>query len=569
MDNFSRPSEQALLRKLTRETASRKQAEKLLEQKSLELFDSTKKLELALSLLEVSSAENMIKLEFKQQIDALIIRFGREFLNYNLDDDLLDKFVTEIQENPFINRCVLDIHDHSHLRLSKQYFGDLIDQEAHHSKSWQDNSLNCQLIIKDKSFGCLRVVLNDSKLEHDFVESTMTLVAELLCGAINRQLIMFKNIESRRLAEKSARSTRDFVAMVNHELRTPLNGLLGSSELLSETKLTSEQNLLVNNVAQSGELLRVIINDLLDFSKIESGMFELFPTEFNIESLITSLNSIFMVRSLEKSLKFEISLADAVPVTVKGDLERITQVFVNLIGNAIKFTEQGSVLVSLDWKNELFYFSVKDTGIGINEKSQTKLFQPFTQVDRSSKRNYEGTGLGLAICHQLIKLMGGEIRLQSEEGIGTTFFGSLPLTVIERNRQSEVGQASNQTLPKFDNLAVLVVDDIKMNQFIIRKMLTKFNIDSDVAANGIEALTATESHDYDLIFMDCRMPEMDGFEATAELRNRQFLKPIIALTASTTSVERNQCLECGMNDIITKPYTVTDIKSILLKYVNS
>ncbi|WP_117233939.1 ATP-binding protein [Vibrio maerlii] len=566
MSSNDTPANKALLRKMAREVASRKQAEELLEQKSLALFEANQKLELAIAQLEKSSAENLIKLEFQQQIDALLIHFGRVFLNKNLDDILLDNFAQKLTQNSLISRCNLNIHPSLALGLSNQYFGNENWDNQEPQPGWKDRTLHIPLTINSEKLGNLRIEVSNHDLDLQFVERAILLVAELLCGAINRQHIILRNIESRKIAEESERSTRDFLAMINHELRTPLNGLLGSSELLGETSLTHEQEVLVSNLSQSGELLRTIINDLLDFSKINSGMFELIPSEFEFKSLLSTLNSIFEHKAQEKALLFNISTTESVPPTLEGDLERITQVFVNLIGNAIKFTDQGSVMVSLDWQSEYLTFSVKDTGIGINEESQSKLFQPFTQADRSSKRNYEGTGLGLAICQQLIQLMGGEIKLQSQQGVGTEFSGTIPLKAVKQSEKISDSSAKNKVLSLSEDLAILVVDDIRMNQVIIREMLNKLNISADIAANGIEALQAADARDYDLIFMDCRMPEMDGFEATVELRNRQFTNPVIALTAGTTLSEREKCIECGMDDILTKPYTADDLKSVLLKW---
>lgn len=555
----------SLLRKIEREIASRKQAEALLEQRSLALYDANKKLELAIAQLEKSSAEHLIKLEFQKQIDALLIHFGRVFLRKNLDDVTLVNFTQKLGENTLINKCSLEILQYRELGLVNLYFGDPVWSIDPMTGRWQDSTLYLPLKINNEQLGSLRVKIGNQDLDRVFIERSILLVAELLCGAINRQHTIYRNIESRKIAEQSERSTRDFLAMINHELRTPLNGLLGISELLSETTLRPEQEILVNNLSQSGELLRTIINDLLDFSKINSGMFELIPSQFEIKSLISTLESIFEHKAQEKGLLFNISSSINLPKTIEGDLERITQVFVNLIGNAIKFTDQGSVLVSLDWQDNQLKLSVHDTGIGIRKESQDKLFQPFTQADRSSKRAYEGTGLGLAICHQLIELMGGTITLNSQEGVGTQFYGTIPLTLVENSQPPHNESPAKSALVSSD-LAILVVDDILLNQVIIKEMLNKLGIIADIVSNGREALHSVDCQEYDLIFMDCRMPEMDGFEATQELRNRQFNKPIIALTAGTTMSERKKCMECGMDDILSKPYTAEDLKSVILKW---
>ncbi|CAM3038641.1 ATP-binding protein [Vibrio rarus] len=556
-----------LQRKLTREVASRKQAETLLEQKSLELFESKQKLELAVAQLEKSSAQDILKLEFQQQIDALLIYFGRAFLDHHLDDIILSNFVAKVCESTLIRACYLKLNAELMLGLKKPFYGSEINVDPNSLKlQWHGSQLDIPLIVNREKIGLLSLKIQDTEQDNQFIEQPLRLVADLLCRAVNRQQIIYRNIESRKKAEHSERATRDFLAMINHELRTPLNGLLGSSELLQDTLLDTHQQQLVQNLIQSGEFLRVIINDLLDYSKINADMFTLLPRKFEIKSLINTLSSIFTSKAQEKSLSFDIKISDNVPCAVEGDMERITQIFVNLIGNAVKFTDQGSVTLTLDWQDKQLHFQVKDTGIGISDTAQSKLFQPFTQVDRSSKRNVEGTGLGLAICNQLIQLMGGSINLCSAVNVGTTFTGRIPLRKVRAlpSAAKDPAKQINKLLPQ--NLSMLVVDDIRMNQIIINEMLTKLNIKPDIANNGLEAVTAVQNKRYDMILMDCRMPEMDGFEATKKIRSLSMDMPIIALTASTTLSERELCFKSGMNDVLTKPYRSADIQNMLVKW---
>lgn len=557
----------ALQRKLARETASRKQAEALLEQKSLELYESSQKLELAVAQLEESSAQNLVKLEFQQQVDALLIYFGKTFLNQQLDDVLLSKYVGRIQECAVITHCSLTLLTDLNLGLQKSTFGAKEALAIAVTKPcWNANTFSIPLVVNRKRIGVLSAGIRPIEQDLEFVEKPLQLIADLLCGAVNRQHIILRNIESRKRAEESERATRDFLAMINHELRTPLNGLLGSSELLQMTSLNGHQQELVNNLSQSGEFLRVIINDLLDFSKISANMFTLLPRKFKLEALIRTLRSIFEPKAQEKSLEFSIQAEGVLPDSVEGDLERITQIFVNLLGNAIKFTDHGSVTLSLKWQKQKLSFTVQDTGIGISKQAQEKLFQPFIQAHDSSERNHEGTGLGLAICHELVSLMGGNIELQSKLGEGTLFTGFIPLPDVKAEEAPELSSDNEEQAREFAHLNVLVVDDIKMNQIIIKEMLSKFSIKPDITNNGLEALNAADNSNYDIILMDCRMPEMDGFEATVKLREKQFHKPIIALTASTTKTERALCFESGMNDVLTKPYRAVDLLHLLTKW---
>ncbi len=281
-------------------------------------------------------------------------------------------------------------------------------------------------------------------------------------------------IEARKRAESSEKSIKEFVAMINHELRTPLNGLLGSAELLSGTQLSPQQGNYLTNLKSSGDLLRAIINDLLDFSKMSADMMELIPSKFGWTQLESMLTGIFSIKAAEQQIEFNIEKESAIPTHFIGDFERVSQVLVNIVGNAIKFTEKGSVDLSFAWEMTVLKCQVKDTGIGIPKDAQPNLFNPFVQADRSSNRHHEGTGLGLAICKQLIDLMHGSISFDSEPGSGTTFYLSIPLIVSEDDEELElVGPSDTKDI---DQLSILVVDDIRMNQIIINQMLQKLDI---------------------------------------------------------------------------------------------
>jgi signal transduction histidine kinase len=558
------PSSSAIERKLKREIAARKAAEVLLEQKSLELFNANQQLEVALKQTEARSEASFKRLEFQQKIERILIHFGRIFLRANLDDVLVVDLVNQLSEVTEDVACAIALPSEllpavtqSHYQTTK--YAQLIVAEG--------CTTSCISIeLEQKVIGKLELGVIEATFDMDFVNSQMSLVCELLASSINRQVINQRLVESKDRAEASERSTREFLAMINHELRTPLNGLLGSVELLADTGLSDAQKDLHHNLSQSGQLLRSIINDLLDFSKIDAGMLELIESKFSWNTLESTLKSIFEHKAQEKQIGFTIKTQNLDSQQINGDLERITQIFVNLIGNAIKFTDKGDVSVHVENSANGLQVSVTDTGIGISESAQKKLFQPFTQADRSSSRNYEGTGLGLAICRRLVELMGGNISLESELGVGTTFHVFLPLKTELIEEKTEAVQAdSNQTLD-FSALKILVVDDIKMNQVIITKMLSKLGISPDLAVNGLEAVEHASQQQYDIIFMDCRMPVMDGFEATKRLRSAEYRNPIVALTAGTTTEERQNCYDVGMDDILSKPYTAKDLTQTLAKW---
>ena len=559
----------ALEKKLKRQIAARKAAEALLEQKSLELFEANQQLELALRQLEKRSNANIRRIEFQEQIDNLLIDFGRAFLRSDLDDVMLSQLTTNVTNSYLIEASRLILPLKLLPQLQTYDYGDAsvgdFDQEIVETQ-WKGDLLTVPLEVEKAIVGALIVKVNLSEQDVDFIESQLLLVTDLICSAITHQLAINRNIESRKRAEESERATRDFVAMINHELRTPLNGLLGSAELISDTELNSSQREIVNNLSQSGEFLRNIINDLLDYSKINAGMLELIPKKFSLHDLRNTIESIFTNRAIEKQLDFNISVASDVPSHFKGDLERITQLFVNLIGNAIKFTEEGHVNVDIEWRDQHFVFSVEDTGVGIAESAYKTLFEPFTQADNSSSRNYEGTGLGLAICRKLVGLMDGDIGVTSIVGAGTTFTISVPLQVFDVPDGSDTISKGFESEFELSLLKVLVVDDIKMNQIIIQQMLRKHKIEPAIASNGVEGVELALDTEYDIVFMDCRMPLMDGFEATETLREKGYSKSIVALTAGTTLEERERCIQCGMNDILSKPYTANDLKEMLKKW---
>ncbi|EGR2354468.1 MULTISPECIES: ATP-binding protein [Vibrio] len=559
----------SLERKLKREVASRKAAEQLLEQKSLELYESNQQLSVALKKLELKSKKDLRKFEFEEQIDATLIKFGRTFLSSTFDEAMIASFIEQLTSNSIISAAYLFLDATKLSSLRRHHFGHLQlrhNNEIFTTPNWQGENLHLPVIIDGETVGELIFSVLQDQIDQSFISKQMELVSDLVHGVIGRHLSLEREVELRKRAEESEKATKEFVAMINHELRTPLNGVLGSAELLSRTQLEEEQRQYLSNLTQSGDLLRVIINDLLDFSKMNAGMMEIIHKVFAWEELEKAIMGVFAAKAAEKRIHFSIDKKLGIPEFLVGDLERITQILVNLVGNAIKFTHLGGVVLRVEWLNGTAYFEVEDTGIGIPIKAQPSLFDPFVQVDRSAKRSFEGSGLGLAICKNLVDLMQGQISFESEERKGTTFKVAIPL---DEGQAQGTAEGELVTIERSDlaGRSILVVDDIRMNQVIVTQMLKKLDITPDLKANGKEALEAVKSKDYELIFMDCRMPEMDGYEATMYLRERGFTHPIIALTAGTTIEERQKCIDSGMDDILTKPYTATDIEQIMCKWL--
>ncbi|MFH4454541.1 MULTISPECIES: ATP-binding protein [Vibrio] len=559
----------SLERKLKREIESRKAAERLLEQKSFELYESTQQLSVALKKLELKSKKDLRKFEFEEKVDATLIKFGRTFLSSTFDEAMIASFIEQLTSNSIISAAYLHLDSTKLSSLRRHHFGHLQLRHENTIKTvpnWQGENLHLPIIIDKQTVGELIFSVQLDQIDQSFISKQMELVSDLVHGVIGRHLSLEREVELRKRAEESEKATKEFVAMINHELRTPLNGVLGSAELLSRTQLGEEQRHYLNNLTQSGDLLRVIINDLLDFSKMNAGMMEIIDKVFAWEELEKAIMGVFSAKAAEKRIHFSIDKKLGIPEFLVGDLERITQILVNLVGNAIKFTHLGGVVLRVEWINGIAHFEVEDTGIGIPIEAQPSLFDPFVQVDRSAKRSFEGSGLGLAICKNLVDLMQGEISFESEERKGTTFKVSIPLKEGQAQGAAE-GELATIERSDLAGRSILVVDDIRMNQVIVTQMLKKLDITPDLKANGKEALEAVKNKEYELIFMDCRMPEMDGYEATMYLRESGFTHPIIALTAGTTIEERQKCIDSGMDDILTKPYTATDIEQIMCKWL--
>ncbi|EDP59851.1 ATP-binding protein [Vibrio sp. AND4] len=561
----------SLERKLKREIASRKAAELLLEQKSSELYEANQQLSVALKKLEMKSEKDLRKFEFEEQIDATLIKFGRTFLSSTFGENMITSFLEQLTLNSVVSGAYLYLAPENVSPLRNHQFGHLhlaSDRPIQAKPHWSKNRLYLPIIIGSTTFGELIFSLELDQVEQEFIFKQMVLVSDLVHGVISRHSSLQREVKLRKRAEASEKATKEFVAMINHELRTPLNGVLGSADLLDKTALDGEQQQYLSNLTHSGDLLRVIINDLLDFSKMNAGMMEIINKVFAWKDLENALTGVFAAKAAEKRIHFSIDKKLGIPEFLIGDFERITQILVNLIGNAIKFTNLGGVVLRVEWQNGYANFEVEDTGIGIPLGAQKALFDPFVQADRSTKRSFEGSGLGLAICKNLVDLMEGEISFVSEPRKGTIFKLRIPLKQGEAEGSVSGSVYDGQHI-ELAGRSILVVDDIHINQVIVTQMLKKLDVTPVLKGNGLEAIDSVKETEYELIFMDCRMPEMDGYEATMHLREHGFAKPIIAITAGTTLEERQKCIESGMDDILTKPYTAADIELIMRKWLDN
>lgn len=385
-------------------------------------------------------------------------------------------------------------------------------------------------------------------------------------------------MEAKLAAEEALKYKSEFLANMSHEIRTPINGIIGMSEFLANTPLEEKQEEYLRIIRSSANSLLNLINDILDFSKFEAGKIELEKLHFNLYEHVEDTVKSMLFKVHEKNLRFEQAISPEVPKYVEGDPTRLRQILLNLISNAIKFTDQGSItahvsIVEKSSETALVKFQIIDTGIGIDEEGVRRLFKSFSQVDASTTRQYGGTGLGLVISKSLTELMGGKIGVESQPGHGSTFWFTARLKLSKAERVAKpVQKEDNGQNVTTGTLRILLAEDNLVNQKVASIHLEKLGHKVDVAGNGLMAVEAYKNSNYDMIFMDIQMPEADGLEATGMIRNYEKEKnikkpvPIIAMTANAMKGDKEKCIEAGMDDYISKPFTAKALQNILTKY---